>query len=53
MASIERELKSLNKDLKQIEDTDGKNVLNLVIVVGYLKTLLDNSRVVRFLARKF
>ncbi len=53
MARMERELESISKDFKQIEDTHGKNVLNLVIVVGYLKKLLDSARVVRFLAQNY
>ncbi|MBI1248132.1 chromosome partitioning protein ParB [bacterium] len=50
MARMEREMDTISSDFKQIEDTYGKNVLNLVIVVAYLKTLLDNARVVRYLA---
>lgn len=53
MARMEREMESLSKDFKQIEETHGKNVLNLVIVVGYLKKLLDNARVVRYLAQQY
>ena len=48
---MEREMESLSKDFKKIEEIHGKNVLNLVIVVGYLKRLLDNVRVVRYMAR--
>ncbi len=36
---------------KSFEETHGKNVLNLVIVVGCVKKLIDNARVVRFLAQ--
>lgn len=51
VARIEHEMESLESDFKVIEQTHGKNVLNLVIVVGYLKKLLDNARVVRYLSR--
>jgi DNA invertase Pin-like site-specific DNA recombinase len=34
-----------------IEDRHGKNMLNLVIVVSYLKKLLDNARMVRYLSQ--
>ncbi len=51
IARIEREMAVLEGDYRSIEENHGKNVLNLVIVVGYLKKLLDNSRVVRFLSR--
>lgn len=53
MARMEREMESLTGDFKQIEESHGKNVLNLVIVVGYLKRLLDNARVVRYLAGNY
>jgi len=53
MARMEREMESLSGDFKQIEETHGKNVLNLVIVVGYLKNLLDNARVVRYMAQNY
>lgn len=51
IARIEREMEGLEADFKAIEESHGKNVLNLVIVVGYLKKLLDNARVVRYLSR--
>ena len=53
MGRMEREMESLNQDFKQIEDTHGRNVLNLVLVVSYLKKLLDNARVVRYLSRSY
>ncbi len=53
MARMEREMETLTTDFKQIEETHGKNVLNLVIVVGYVKGLLDNARVVRYLAQTY
>lgn len=34
-----------------IKESHGKNVLNLVIVNGYLKKFLDNARVMRFLSQ--
>jgi hypothetical protein len=53
MARMEREMDALAKDFKQIDEVHGKNVLNLVIAVGYLKTLLDNARIVRYLAGSY
>ena len=50
IARMEHEMESLGRDFKQIEETYGKNVLNLVVATGYLKTLLENARVVRYLA---
>ena len=51
MARMEREMETLSTDFRLIEESHGKNVLKLVIVVGYLKKLLDNARVVRYLAQ--
>ena len=53
MARMEREMDALAKDFKQIDEVHGKNVLNLVIAVGYLKSLLDNARIVRYLASAY
>ena len=50
---MEREMDSLGRDLRLIEDSHGRNVLNLVLVVGYLKKLLDNARVVRYLSQNY
>lgn len=43
-------MEAVTGDFKQIEASHGKNVLNLVIVVGYLRKLIDNARIVRYLA---
>ncbi len=53
IARMERELETLSKDFKIIEETHGKNTLNLVVVNGYLKRLLDNARIVRFLSQNY
>ena len=53
MARMEREMSSLTGDFKKMEDSYGKNVLNLVIVVGYLKSLMGNAKVVRYLAKSY
>ena len=50
MARMEREMESISGDFRQIEESYGKNILNLVIVNGYVKKLLNNAAVVRFLA---
>ena len=46
-------MESLSQDFKLIEETHGRNVLNLVLVVSYLKKLLDNAGVVRYLSRNY
>ncbi|MDB5335983.1 MAG: Chromosome partitioning protein ParB [Planctomycetaceae bacterium] len=49
ISRMEHEMATLGKEFKIIEETHGKNTLNLVVVIGYLKRLLDNSRISRFL----
>ena len=51
ISRMEREMESLGQDFRLIEESHGRNVLNLVLVVGYLKKLLDNARVVRYLSQ--
>ena len=51
MSRMEREMENLSQDLRSVEDSHGRNVLNLVLVVGYLKKLLENARVVRYLSQ--
>jgi hypothetical protein len=53
VARMEHEMATLAREFKLIEDSHGKNVLNLVIVNGCLKKLLDNARVVRFLSQYY
>lgn len=50
ISRMEHELDSLGREFKLIEESHGKNTLNLVLVVGYLNKILDNSRVVRHLS---
>lgn len=51
VARMEHEMELLGRDFKLIEETHGKNTLNLVVVIAYLKRLLDNARIVRFLSQ--
>jgi hypothetical protein len=50
VSRMEHELESLGREFKLIEESHGKNVLNLVLVVGYLRKLLENPRVYRHLS---
>jgi len=52
VSRMEHEMVSLSRDFRVMEETHGKNTLHLVIVTGYLRKLLDNVRVVRFLVQK-
>ena len=49
---MEQELGSLGKEFRLIEESHGRTVLNLVLVVGYLRKLLDNARVSRHLRQR-
>lgn len=50
-ARLRRELESLGSDFRVLEETHGENVLNLVLCVGYIKALLANARVSRYLGQ--
>lgn len=53
IARIEREMNTIEGDFRSIEDSHGRNVLNLVLAVGYVRRLLENAAVVRFLSRRY
>jgi hypothetical protein len=46
-------MESLERDLKAVEESYGENMLNLTCARGYIKKLLDNAKVVRFLNANF
>lgn len=52
IARLEREMEVLERDFKAIEQTYGQNVLNLTLLRGYLKKLIENPKVVKFLSTK-
>jgi hypothetical protein len=49
IGKMEQEMESLERDFKAVEESYGENMLNLVFARGYIKKLLDNAKVVRFL----
>jgi hypothetical protein len=51
-ARMEHEMAMLERDFKASEDDYGKNMLNLTFVRGYIKKLLGNAKVTRFLASR-
>jgi hypothetical protein len=51
IAKMEKEMDSLQRDLKQVEEEHGNLVLNLVLARGYLSKLFSNTRVVRYLTQ--
>lgn len=53
MARMEKEMKTLERDFKEMEDGYGNNMMNLVLARGYLNKILNNGRVVRFLSSNY
>ena len=49
IGKMEQEMESLEHDVKAVEETYGENMLNLTLACGYIKKLVDNAKVVRFL----
>lgn len=49
IAKLEQEMESLERDLKSIEENYGENMLNLTLARGYIKRLLENAKVIRYL----
>lgn len=52
MAKMEKEMGNLQGQYKSIEHSYGQDVLNLVLAKGYLKNLLDNQAIFRFLSMR-
>jgi ParB-like chromosome segregation protein Spo0J len=53
IARMEEEMQLLERDLKAIEETYGENMLNLTLARGYIKKLLENGKVCRYLSGHF
>ncbi|MFO0905831.1 MAG: hypothetical protein U0939_22680 [Pirellulales bacterium] len=45
---MDQEMGTPGREFKLIAESKGKNVLNIVIIVGDLRKLLDNARAVLF-----
>jgi hypothetical protein len=43
-------MESLEHDLKVVEESYGEDMLNLTLARGYVKRLVENAKVVRFLS---
>jgi ParB/RepB/Spo0J family partition protein len=52
VARMEHQMQSVEHDFKAVEQSYGENVLNLTLARGYVKKLLLNAKVVRFLSAK-
>ena len=53
MARMESEMESLQGEYRLIEESYGKNVLNLTLAKGYLATLVANTRITRYLTQHY
>lgn len=51
VAKMEKEMESLQQDLKLVEESHGNQVLNLVVARGYVSRLFENTRVARYLGQ--
>ena len=50
IARMEQEMESLERDLKAVSETFTENMFNLTCARGYIKKLLENAKVIRFLS---
>jgi len=51
VARLQSEMKNMEREFKLVQEEYGQSMLNLVVVIGYLRSLLDNAAVVRFLSQ--
>jgi hypothetical protein len=52
MARMEREMETLNRDFKAVEETFGDDVLQLVLASRYLARLIANREITAYLSRR-
>ena len=50
-ARMEREMEVLGREFRLVEESYGQNTLHLVLTVAYLRKVLDNAGVVRYLSQ--
>lgn len=53
IAKTEKELELLQTDFEQMEETHSDNVYKITVIKGYLKRLLVNERIRRFLEKNY
>ncbi len=53
IARLEQEMETVECDLKAVETTYGENNLNFTCARGYIKKLLENPKVVKFLTANY
>ena len=52
LARMEMEMETLERDYKVAEDKYSENMLNLTVLLGYVRKLLENAKIVRFLGTR-
>jgi hypothetical protein len=52
MARMEMEMETLERDYKVAEDKYAENMLNLAVLLGYVRRLLGNAKIERFLSTR-
>lgn len=53
IALMEQESANLDREFRLLEETYGVDHLDLVVATGYVKRLIDNARIVRYMAQHF
>ncbi|HVW29253.1 MAG TPA: plasmid partitioning protein RepB C-terminal domain-containing protein [Polyangiaceae bacterium] len=53
LSRLEHEVRVQEKDFRMLDETYNEHVMALTIARGYLRNLLDNGRVVRFLSQNY
>lgn len=53
LAAMEKEVESLEQNFISLEEAHGRNTLHLVLAVGFLRKLLENSAINKFLQAKY
>ncbi len=53
IGKMEQEMEGLEHDLKAVEESYGEDMLNLTLARGYVKRLVENAKVVRFLTANY
>lgn len=53
LSRVQREVETVGREFRLLEDSHGKNTLNLVLVLAYVRKLLDNAAAVRHLSQRY
>ena len=52
LARMEMEMETLEREYKVAEDKYSENMLNLTVLLGYVRRLLGNAKIVKFLGTR-